>query len=72
MRLNQQILEVMNRHRMSVPSNMVMMLRTMSIAEAIGKQLEPDFDLFTLVQPFVRKVFLNINSPQNWKIEAQS
>ncbi|HPD43504.1 MAG TPA: AarF/ABC1/UbiB kinase family protein [Dysgonamonadaceae bacterium] len=67
MRLNQQILEVMNRHRMSIPSNMVMMLRTMSIAEAIGKQLEPDFDLFTLVQPFVRKVYLNINSPQNWK-----
>ena len=67
MRINHQILETMKRHRMSVPSNMVMMLRTMSIAESIGKQLEPDFDLFTLVQPFVRKVYLNIYSLRNWK-----
>ena len=66
-KMNQHILEVMKRHRMTIPSNMVMMLRALSIAESIGKQLEPDFDLFTLVQPFVRKIYRKIYSPKSWK-----
>ena len=65
--MNQHILEIMMRHRIAIPSNMVMMLRAMSIAESIGKQLEPDFDMFTLVNPFVRKIYMKLYSPKNWK-----
>ncbi len=66
-KMNQHILEIMMRHRIAIPSNMVMMLRAMSIAESIGKQLEPDFDMFTLVNPFVRKIYMKLYSPKNWK-----
>lgn len=66
-KMNQQILEIMMRHKMAIPSNLVMMLRSISIAESVGKQLEPDFDMFSLVQPFVRKIYLKLYSPRRWK-----
>jgi ubiquinone biosynthesis protein len=66
-KMNQQILGIMMRHKMAIPSNMVMMLRSISIAESVGKQLEPDFDMFSLVQPFVRKIYLKLYSPRRWK-----
>lgn len=66
-KMNQQILEIMMRHKMAIPSNLVMMLRSISIAESVGKQLEPDFDMFSLVQPFVRKIYFKLYSPRRWK-----
>jgi len=66
-KMNQQILGIMMRHKMAIPSNLVMMLRSISIAESVGKQLEPDFDMFSLVQPFVRKIYLKLYSPRRWK-----
>jgi len=66
-RMNQDILDIMMKYHMTVPSNLVMMIRAMSIAESIGKQLEPDFDMFELVKPFVRKIYFKIYSPKNWK-----
>lgn len=66
-KMNQQILEIMMRHKMAIPSNLVMMLRSISIAESVGKQLEPDFDMFSLIQPFVRKIYFKLYSPRRWK-----
>lgn len=66
-KMNQQILEIMMRHKMAIPSNLVMMLRSISIAESVGKQLEPDFNMFSLVQPFVRKIYFKLYSPRRWK-----
>lgn len=66
-KMNQQILEIMIRHKMAIPSNLVMMLRSISIAESVGKQLEPDFDMFSLVQPFARKIYFKLYSPRRWK-----
>jgi ubiquinone biosynthesis protein len=66
-RMNQQLLEIMARHNMALPSNLVMMLRAMSIAESIGKQLEPEFDMFAIVEPFVKRIFLKLYSPKSFR-----
>lgn len=66
-RMNQQLLEIMARHDMALPSNLVMMLRAMSIAESIGQQLEPDFDMFAIVEPFVKRIYLKLYSPKSFR-----
>ena len=66
-RMNQDILDIAMRHRLAIPSNFVMMIRAMSIAETIGKQLESDFDILEMVKPFTRKIYLKLYSPRSWK-----
>lgn len=66
-RMNQDVMEISIRHKLALPSNFVMMIRAMSIAETIGKQLEPDFNMFEILKPLTRKMYLKLYSPRSWK-----
>ncbi|HEK86001.1 MAG: ABC1 kinase family protein [Candidatus Saccharicenans sp.] len=70
--LSQDIFELMVRHSLVVPSNLVLMIRALSIVESIGWDLDPDFDLLSTFKPFVKQLLWKRYSPATWLKKGQS
>ncbi|MGB9894165.1 MAG: ABC1 kinase family protein, partial [Candidatus Saccharicenans sp.] len=64
--LSQDIFELMVRHNLTVPSNLVLMIRALSIVESIGRELDPDFDMLSSFKPFVKRLLWRNYSPGAW------
>ncbi len=55
-KVSQDILEVMVRHNLVLPANLVLMIKAISVVETTGRQLDPDFDILSAAKPFVKKL----------------
>ena len=53
-------------YRLRIPSDYWLLLKTMVILEGVGKRLAPDFDVFEVSAPYVRRFLLKLASPQYW------
>jgi len=51
-----QILETTAKHRMRIPPDLFLMLKALSTVEALGRELDPDFDITEQAAPFVRRI----------------
>jgi len=60
----QDLLHILSRHRLRLPSNFFMMLRAFSIAEGLSLMLNPDFDMMTKILPFAKRMRLERFSPK--------
>jgi len=49
-------LELMNRYKIRVPSNLLLLGKTLGIYEDIGRRLEPDFNFAEHIKPFVGRI----------------
>ncbi|MBU0618469.1 MAG: AarF/ABC1/UbiB kinase family protein [Planctomycetes bacterium] len=63
-RLLQQLLELLSKHRLRIPADLVMMLKAMATAEGVGVMLDPQIDLIKIATPYVRKLKLERLSPR--------
>ncbi len=54
--LLQQLVDLVGRHRLRIPADLVMMLKAMGTVEGLGMVLDPDFDMITAAEPYVRKL----------------
>jgi len=54
------------RHRLRLPSRLWLLGKTLAMMEGVGLQLDPDFDIFVVSQPYVRKLLWQTVSPQTW------
>jgi ubiquinone biosynthesis protein len=63
-KVSQDILEIMARHNLVLPSNLVLMLKALSMVEATGRQLYPDFDMVLAAKPFVKKLLRKRFAPE--------
>jgi len=63
-KINQEIIEIMVRHNLTIPANLVMLIKSLSMVESTGKQLDPDFDVFMITKPFVKRLLRKKNSPK--------
>jgi ubiquinone biosynthesis protein len=52
-----EIFSVIRRNSVQLPANTFLVLKTMSMAQSLGKGLNPDFDIFQELQPYIEKVF---------------
>ena len=50
-------------NRLRMPSNLVLVFKTIAMLEGISLQLDPDINVFTEVEPYVRDVLLELQSP---------
>ena len=50
-------------NRLKMPSDLVLVFKTIAMLEGIGLQLDPDFNVFEEVEPFVRDALLELQSP---------
>ncbi len=54
------------RHRLRVPSDLWLLGKTLGMMEGVGLKLAPDFDIFTVSRPYVRKFMREMASPRAW------
>jgi len=67
-KIGEEVLEVMIRNHIKVPSELVLLIKALVTIEAIGRKLDPEFDMVSHVKPFVKKLIQKRHSPsQVWK-----
>ncbi|MGD1999759.1 MAG: AarF/ABC1/UbiB kinase family protein [Desulfobacterales bacterium] len=64
------LLELASRHRLRIPPNIFLMMKSMTTVEGVARILDPEFDLFSQVAPFIRSVLLERYSPQRLSTDA--
>ncbi len=52
----QDLLELVSRHQIYFRPNMYLMLKSLSTVEIVGKMLDPELELITLAEPFMKKI----------------
>jgi len=50
-------------NRLKMPSNLVLVFKTIAMLEGMSLQLDPHLNLFTQVEPYVRDVLIELQSP---------
>ena len=63
----EEIMPIAFRHHLRLPSNLWLLGKTLAMMEGVGLQLDPDFDIFEVSQPFVRHLMWRLVTPnQRW------
>lgn len=52
----QEVIGIMIRHNLTLPPNLVLMIKALSMIESTGKELYPDLDMLEVARPFVKKI----------------
>lgn len=65
-RIITEIIDIIRRHRIKLPTDLVLMGRALMIEEGIGRKLDPQFDLITLAKPYVQKLMLQRLNPRRY------
>ncbi len=55
--------ELMRQHHVRLPTNLWLVGKTLAMLEGIGRQLDPDYDLFAVSEPFVRQLAKQVWRP---------
>jgi len=56
--LLQELLDLVDKHRLRVPSDLFLMTKALSTVEGVGRTLDPDFDAMEQAAPFMRRIQL--------------
>jgi ubiquinone biosynthesis protein len=62
----EEVMPIAFRYHLRLPSRLWLLGKTLSMMEGMGLQLDPDFDVFAVSQPYVRKFLWQMVSPQIW------
>ncbi len=62
-RLLHNLLELSSRHRLSIPPNIFLMMKSLTTVEGVARMLDPEFDIFATAGPFIRRVYMDRFSP---------
>ncbi len=58
------LLDLAGRHKLSLKPNLYLMLKALSTVEGVGLLLDPNLELISLAQPFMRKIKMNRLDPR--------
>ncbi len=58
------VIQLAIKHRLQVPSDLLLMDKCMLILENIGRQLDPDFNFMTVVEPYAERLIRRRLSPR--------
>jgi ubiquinone biosynthesis protein len=59
-----ELLTVIRHNNVKLPSNTFLLLKTMGMAQALGRGIDPEFDVLRVLEPDVRKVVRKKHSPR--------
>ncbi|MEE9615880.1 MAG: AarF/ABC1/UbiB kinase family protein [Anaerolineae bacterium] len=54
------------RHHLHMPSEYWLLGKTLGMMEGVGLKLDPDFDVFAVSEPYVRRFVWQMASPRSW------
>ncbi len=60
------IMPIAFRHNLHLPSDLWLLGKTLAMMEGVGLRLDPDFDIFAVSEPYVRRFMLQMASPRSW------
>lgn len=60
------VLEMVRRHHLQLPSNLALLVKTLVMNEGLGVQLDPSFNLATLLAPYAKWLMIRYYSPILW------
>ena len=66
----QQLMHIIRMHNLAIPSKFLFMGKALTIMEGVGSQLNPDFNLISLMGPVSRKIAQRQINPDNLKKKA--
>lgn len=58
------LLDLASRHRLRIPPNIFLMMKSLTTVEGVARMLDPEFDIFGKAAPFIRSLLLERYSPQ--------
>jgi ubiquinone biosynthesis protein len=64
--LLEEVLAIARRHRLQLPPNLALLLKTAVMSEGLGAQLDPSFRLTTVLVPYAQRLMLRRYSPTRW------
>jgi len=59
----EEIMPIAYRHHLRLPSDLWLLGKTLAMMEGIGLKLDPDFDVFAISEPYVRRFLWQMYSP---------
>ncbi|MEI6045958.1 MAG: AarF/ABC1/UbiB kinase family protein [Chloroflexota bacterium] len=65
-KLLEDTLDIVRRHNLQMPSNLVLLLKMVVMTEGMGTQLSPDFRLIKVLEPYARRLVMHQYSPLVW------
>lgn len=63
-KLLQHLVELANRHRLAIPADLVMMLKSLATIEQVGSHLDPNLDMLSMTRPYVQRLKLGRFGPR--------
>ena len=61
-----ELLSIVRRYQLVLPTNLSQLLKTMAMCEGLGAQLDPSFSLAEVLAPYAKQLMLQQNSPRAW------
>jgi len=62
----EEVMPIAFRHQLHLPSDLWLLGKTLGMMEGVGLKLDPDFDIFAVSQPYVRRFIRQMTSPRAW------
>jgi ubiquinone biosynthesis protein len=66
-----QIFATMRRHRLRMPEDLVLLLKTIAMNEGVGRALDPGFNAAAIASPFIRRAMRQRLRPSAWEPELR-
>lgn len=66
----EEIMPIAFQHHLHLPSDLWLLGKTLAMMEGVGLQLDPDFDVFAVAQPFVQRLLWNMAIPNAGWVRA--
>ncbi len=63
-------MEIFSRHQMRLPSNLLLLGKTLGTYEDLGRRLDPDYNFLKEVRPYIKKLFSRRLNPDKIGYEA--
>jgi len=60
----EEIMPIAFHHHLSLPSDLWLLLKTLAMMEGVGLELDPDFDVFAVAEPFMRRLAWQLMLPR--------
>jgi ubiquinone biosynthesis protein len=57
------VTDVMSRHRLKLPADVLLLIKAVSTIESVGRQLDPDFQMVAHATPFVDRLIKSKHQP---------
>ncbi|MDI3480215.1 MAG: ubiquinone biosynthesis protein [Rikenellaceae bacterium] len=61
--ISEELFRTVYKYNLSLPPDLTLMLKAISTVENTGKQLDPDFDIYSTIESFIREIFIKKLSP---------